>query len=93
VRTPKTRADLAQLAEQLFRKQQVAGSSPAVGSMENPVVATNEGPPAGSPVVPLFGFTPIHTPNRRKLRSFRFAHRVNALSSATEDEQPMIATI
>jgi len=28
-------ADLAQLAEQLFRKQQVAGSSPAVGSTEN----------------------------------------------------------
>ena len=46
VRTPKTHADLAQLAEQLFRKQQVAGSSPAVGSMENPVVATKSGPSA-----------------------------------------------
>jgi hypothetical protein len=29
-----SRADVAQLAEQLFRKQQVAGSSPAIGSTE-----------------------------------------------------------
>jgi hypothetical protein len=28
-------ADVAQQAEQLFRKQQVAGSSPAIGSTEN----------------------------------------------------------
>ena len=31
----KTRADLAQLVEQLFRKQQVGGSSPPVGSTKN----------------------------------------------------------
>src|SRR5262249_51811500 len=30
--TEKTRADIAQLAEQLFCKQQVVGSSPTVGS-------------------------------------------------------------
>ena len=31
-------ADLAQLVEQLFRKQQVPGSSPGVGSPEIPVI-------------------------------------------------------
>ena len=36
-RSARACADLAQLVEQLFRKQQVAGSSPAVGSMRNAV--------------------------------------------------------
>jgi hypothetical protein len=40
-------ADVAQLAEQLFCKQQVAGSSPIVGSRRHPGLAECEstGPP------------------------------------------------
>ena len=36
---PGVRADVAQLVEQLIRNQQVAGSSPAVGSSESPALA------------------------------------------------------
>jgi hypothetical protein len=42
-------ADVAQLAEQLFRKQQVAGSSPAIGSTEKPIRITKTGCSAAIP--------------------------------------------
>jgi hypothetical protein len=60
---PKTQADLAQLVEQLFRKQQVVGSSPMVGSTETPAIAPKTGAPTSLSVPPFSAFTPIHTPN------------------------------
>ena len=48
----------------LFCKQQVVGSSPMVGSTENPVIATKSGPLAIVLAAPISAFTPIHTPNR-----------------------------
>jgi hypothetical protein len=36
-------ADVAQQAEQLFRKQQVAGSSPAIGSTVNTIQTSKSG--------------------------------------------------
>jgi hypothetical protein len=78
-----TQADLAQLAEQLFRKQQVAGSSPAVGSTENLAVARKSGPPTIMPVAPISAFTPIHTPNRASWSSAEFVPRDRASNSLT----------
>jgi hypothetical protein len=50
-------ADVAQLAEQLFRKQQVVGSSPTIGSSDSQGVSAL--------LAPLFLFlTPILTPTR-----------------------------
>jgi len=66
IRTGYIAADLAQLAEQLFCKQQVRGSSPLVGSTKNSVIAPERGPSGTRQTGLVLAFTPVHTPKRSR---------------------------